>query len=107
MSALGQKQTFAVQTAHAALPLKADMRGALRCPLRAIADSCTAAKDRYSITSSAWAITAADIVRPSAFAVLRSDHELKFNRPFNRQIGRADPLENLVYEISLAAIEVR
>ena len=33
MSALGHKQTFAVQKGMSALSPKADIRGALRCPL--------------------------------------------------------------------------
>jgi len=45
MSALGQKQTFAVQTGMSALPPKADMCSATRhVRFVPIADSCTAAK---------------------------------------------------------------
>jgi hypothetical protein len=35
MSALGQKQTFALHQAMSALPPKADIRTQHRCPLRA------------------------------------------------------------------------
>jgi hypothetical protein len=68
MSALGQKQTFAVQKRMSALPPKADMCGAKR-DVRFVpkADIPPA----YSITSSARESTDGGIVRPSAFAVLR------------------------------------
>ena len=51
MSALGQKQTCAVQTGMSALPPKADMCGATSdVRFGPIADSCTAAK-RIAIRS--------------------------------------------------------
>ena len=41
MSALGQKQTFAVQNVMSALPPKADIRGAIsECPLSASSGHC-------------------------------------------------------------------
>jgi len=72
MSALGQKQTYAVQKAMSALPpittAKADMCGAARdARFGPIADSCiAAAKARYSIISSARACNAGGTLRPSA-----------------------------------------
>ena len=65
MSALGQKQTFAVQTVMSALPPTADMCGATR-DVRFVPIA-----DIYSITSSAMEITLDGTVRPSALAVLR------------------------------------
>src|SRR5262249_24743431 len=67
MSALGQKQTYAVHNGMSALHPKADMCGA-------IADVCFGPKAdiaTYSITSSARARTDGGTVMPSAFAVLR------------------------------------
>src|SRR5262249_33157167 len=53
-----------------ALSPEADMCGALaHVCFGPIADSCTAAKNRYSITSSARASSADDKLKPSAFAV--------------------------------------
>ena len=67
LSALGQKQTFAVHQPMSALPPKADMCGATRhVRFGPIADIAT-----YSITSSARASSAGGTVRPSALAVLR------------------------------------
>jgi len=72
MSAFGQKPTFALQKVMSALPPKADM-----CSAQAYvrfgpkADSCIAANDCYSITSSARPISVSGTLRPSAFAVLR------------------------------------
>ena len=40
------------------------------------------------------------------FSGLKIDHELKFDWPFNRQIGRIGTLENLIYEMGLASIQV-
>ena len=66
MSALGQKQTFAVQKSMSALPSKADMCGATRyvrfVPIADIA---------YSIISSARPIRSSGTVMPKARAVLR------------------------------------
>ena len=73
MSALGQKQTCAVQKVMSALPPKADMCGALaRCPLCAKSGLLHRSKQhRYSITSSAAISKPGGTVKPSAFAVLR------------------------------------
>ena len=90
MSALGQKQTCAVQNGMSALPpiatAKADSRkgacplyprkrtGAVQWSMSALGQKRTHApqqKGRYSITSSARARRDGDTVRPSAFAVLR------------------------------------
>jgi hypothetical protein len=73
MSALGQKQTFAVhQLPMSALPPKADIRQRGRY-VRFVpeADIGQAQLAGYSMTSSARASTDGGIVRPSAFAVLR------------------------------------
>jgi hypothetical protein len=68
MSALGQKQTFAVQNGMSALPPKADMCGAKRdVRYVPIADI----RQRYSITSSAPVSNVGATVRPSIFAVFR------------------------------------
>ena len=68
MSALGQKQTCAVQNVMSALPPIADMCGAQAdVRLVPIADIC----DIYSITSSARASTDGGMIIPSALAVLR------------------------------------
>ena len=67
MSALGQKQTFALQYLMSALPPKADMCIAL-AHVRYVPEADIAT---HSITSSARASTDGGIVRPSAFAVLR------------------------------------
>ena len=65
-SALGHKRTFAPQYAMSALPPRADMCGALaHVRFVPIADI------GYSITSSAVASSVGEIMRPSAFAVLR------------------------------------
>jgi hypothetical protein len=40
------------------------------------------------------------------FSGLKIDHELKFDWSFNRQIDRIGTLENLIYEMSLASIQV-
>jgi len=67
-----QKRTCAVQLAMSALPPKADMCGATRhVRFVPIADSCTAAKHRYSITSSARPISVLGTLRPSALADFR------------------------------------
>ena len=68
MSALGQKQTFAVQTSMSALPPKADIRSA---PAHVCFVPKADIPPAYSITSSARESTDGGIVRPSAFAVLR------------------------------------
>jgi hypothetical protein len=53
-----------------ALPLKPDIASpSHQVRLVPQADPCTAAKVPYSITSSAWASNAGEIVRPSACAV--------------------------------------
>ena len=68
MSALGQKQTFAVQYAMSALPPIADMCGALAdVRFVPIADIGRL----YSITSFARSRNASGIVKPSALAVVR------------------------------------
>ena len=71
MSALGQKQTFAVQKSMSALLLKADMCSAnAHVCFVPKADSCTAANtNRYSITLSARERSEGGTVRPSALAV--------------------------------------
>src|SRR5262245_19415130 len=72
MSALGQKQTFAMQQPMSALPRKADMCSAnARVCYGPKADSCNAAKGRYSIISSARACIDGGTLMPSALAVLR------------------------------------
>jgi hypothetical protein len=85
MSALGQKQTFAVHQPMSALPpiatAKADMPQMIMSALHPIADMCSALAHVcfgpkadipiHSITSSARASTAGGTVRPSALAVLR------------------------------------
>jgi hypothetical protein len=50
----------------------------------------------YSITSSASASNLSGISRPSAFAVLRLDHELELCRQHNRQITRLLAFEDAV-----------
>src|SRR5262249_26459691 len=72
MSALGQKQTFAVQKAMSALPPKANICSApAHVRFGPKADSCTAAKYHcHSMISSAWASNVDEIVRPSARAAL-------------------------------------
>jgi hypothetical protein len=68
MSALGQKQTFAVQKRMSALPPIADIPGGNQhVRFVPIADIAPA----YSITSSARASSDGGTVRPSALAVLR------------------------------------
>jgi hypothetical protein len=53
MSGVGQKRTWRGQIAMSALPLKADIpRSNLDVSFGPKADSCSAAKSRYSITSS-------------------------------------------------------
>jgi hypothetical protein len=76
MSALGQKQTFALQEAMSALPpiatAKADTVHSNSCPLRANSGLMQGSKlDRYSITSSAICWICRGTVMPSACAVLR------------------------------------
>jgi hypothetical protein len=67
MSALGQKQTYAVQKGMSALPPIADMCSATRdCPLWA-----KSGHQHYSITSLARASSEGGTVRLSAWAVLR------------------------------------
>jgi hypothetical protein len=67
MSALGQKQTFAVQKGMSALPPKADMCGAAwDVRFGPIADIAA-----YSITSSAKEISPEGMVMPRALAALR------------------------------------
>ena len=68
MSALGQKQTFAVQNVMSALPPKADMCGATR-DVRFVPKVDIGLI--YSITSSARPIIGVGMLSPSAFAVLR------------------------------------
>src|SRR5262245_5378206 len=67
MSALGQKRTHAAQQ-----------------------------KDRYSITSSARARTVGGIVRPSALASFKIDHQLVFIRRLHWQISWLLTLEDAV-----------
>ena len=68
MSAMGQKQTFAVQKRMSALPPIADMCSAKRdVRFVPIADIALC----YSIIASARASSACGMVRPSALAVLR------------------------------------
>ena len=68
MSALGQKQTCAVQEGMSALPPKADMCGATRrCPLSANSGHWLG----YSMTSSARPMSVFGMLMPSALAVLR------------------------------------
>ena len=68
MSAMGQKQTFAVQNGMSALPPKADMCSATwRCPLSANSGHSAI----HSITSSARPISVLGTLRPSALAALR------------------------------------
>jgi hypothetical protein len=55
-----------------------------------------------SLRNQSW-----QIVRPSAFSGIEIDHEPKFDWPFNRQIGRVGALENVIYEIRLASVQVR
>ena len=73
MSALGHKQTFAVQNGMSALPPKADMCGALAlCPLCAKSGLMQCSKKvRHSITSSAICWRCTGTVRPRVLAVLR------------------------------------
>ena len=66
MSALGQKQTYAVQNGMSALHPKADM-----CSATAHVRFGPIADITYSITSSAIASTPDGIARPSVLAVLR------------------------------------
>jgi len=66
MSALGQKQKFAVQLGMSALPPTATSMRHLECPLWALADTAI-----YSITSSARESMVGGTVKPIAFAVLR------------------------------------
>ena len=67
----GTRKHLQYQLASAEPP-KADMSGAARdVRFGPKADSCTAAKNVYSITSSAMAITPGGMVRPSDLAVLR------------------------------------
>ena len=68
MSALGQKQTCAVQKVKSALPPKADMCSATRY-VRLVPKADIASI--YSITSSACASMDVGTARPSALAVLR------------------------------------
>ena len=105
MSALGQKQTFAVQKGMSALPPKADMCGATSdvrfVPIADMHDCC-----RYSITSSARASTDGGIVRPSAFAVLRLIDQLVLGRRLHRQIGRLLALEDAIDVAGRASVLV-
>src|SRR5262245_35589601 len=85
MSALGQKQTHAVQQRMSALPPIATAKADIRkrsCPLYPRKQTCAAheamsalgqkrTSSLYSITSSARVSTDGGIVRPSALAVLR------------------------------------
>ena len=75
MSALGQKQTFAVQNVMSALTPKADMCSAIAhvrfVPIADIAPS-------HSINSSARPISVFGTLRPSALAVLRLIARLYF-----------------------------
>jgi hypothetical protein len=68
MSALGQKQTCAMQNVMSALPPIADMCSATRY-VRFVPMADISA--RYSITSSARPISVFGTLRPSALAVLR------------------------------------
>ena len=82
MSALGQKQTYAVQKAMSALPpittAKADMCGAARdARFGPIADSCiAAAKARYSIISSARALQCRRHVEAKRLGKLPTHHRI-------------------------------
>jgi hypothetical protein len=58
---------------------------------------CTAAKSRYSITSSAATSNVDGTAKPS-FRRLEIDHQLKFGRPLHRQVGRFGSIENLIDE---------
>ena len=55
--------------------------------LRAFPDSCTAARDCHSITSSARASNGGGIVMPSALAVLRFRNSSNFDGPLNYTCG--------------------
>src|SRR5262245_12042738 len=72
MSALGQKQIFALHQPMSALLPKADMQRTRACPLWAKSGLMHRSKKNcYSNTSSARPSTAGGIARPSALAVLR------------------------------------
>ena len=73
MSALGQKQTYAVQNGMSALPPESGhVRCTSACPLSAKSELMQCSKeDRYSITSLARASSEGGTVMPSTFAVLR------------------------------------
>jgi hypothetical protein len=59
-------------------------------------DPTRTSANRHSITSSARASTVSGIVRPSAFAVLRLDHQLVFGRRPHRKVGRLVAIEDSV-----------
>ena len=72
MSAMGHKRTLELARVMSALPPKADIQWLYRhVRFVPIADSCSAAKKRYSITSSARPSNVTGKVMPSALAVLR------------------------------------
>ena len=109
MSALGQKQTCAAQKVMSALPLKADMCSATRyvCFVP-IADSCSAAKVRYSISSSAIVNKFAGILRPSALLgeQIEQANEKKDNKTVNELSRDIDPESEVGQEIELVLLDL-
>src|SRR5262245_12038989 len=102
MSALGQKRTCALQNVMSALPLKADICGAVpHVCFGPKADSCTAAKgDCYSITSSARPSNESGMVRPSVFAILRLMTNSTFTACWTGRSAGLAPLRILLATIA-------
>src|SRR5262245_2313953 len=96
MSALGQKQTCALQQPMSALPPKADMCGAARdVRFGPKADSCSAAKKKslfdQLVGDGEHARRNGEAKRPGSLEV---DHELELGRLQDRQVGGFFALEN-------------
>ena len=109
MSALGHKRTYAVQYLMSALPPKADMCGALaHVCFVPIADSCSAAKVRYSISSSAIVNKFAGILRPSALLgeQIEQANEKKDNKMVNELSRDIDPESEVGQEIELVLLDL-
>ena len=98
MSALGQKQTFAVQNGMSALPPIADICSALaRCPLCANSGHMHRSKlHRYSITSSARASTVGGTGEAERLCSLEVEHRLVLGRRLHRQVGGLLALEDAI-----------